>query len=76
MRFEGDRVIEQLSSGMEGLRQRGLAGDVEEVELIMERGGKFGGDTYIEKDGYLFDKNKGKRATLNGFNRPIKVIRL
>ncbi|WP_438006514.1 hypothetical protein WME89_49410 [Sorangium sp. So ce321] len=73
---DGDRVIEQLSSGMEGLRQRGLVGDVEEVELIMDRGGKFGGDTYIEKDGYLFDKNKGKRATLNGFNRPIKVIRL
>ncbi|WP_437936396.1 hypothetical protein [Sorangium sp. So ce341] len=73
---DGDRVIEQLSSGMEGLRQRGLVGDVEEVELIMERGGKFGGDTYIEKDGYLFDKNKGKRATLNGFNKSIKVIRL
>ncbi|XYH97258.1 hypothetical protein ACMHYB_57460 [Sorangium sp. So ce1128] len=73
---EGGRVIEQLSSGMEGVRQRGLVGDVEEVELIVERGAKFGGDTYIEKDGYLFDKNKGKRATLNGFNRPIKVIRL
>ncbi|AGP40800.1 hypothetical protein [Sorangium cellulosum] len=74
---EGGRVIEQLSSGMEGVRQRGLAGDVEkEVELIVERGAKFGGDTYIEKGGYLFDKNKDKRATLNGFNRPIKVIRL
>ncbi|XXY05691.1 hypothetical protein WMF26_42780 [Sorangium sp. So ce185] len=74
---EGGRVIEQLSSGMEGVRQRGLAGDVEkEVELIVERGAKFGGDTYVEQGGYLFDTNKDKRATLNGFNRPIKVIRL
>ncbi|WP_437810836.1 hypothetical protein [Sorangium sp. So ce1078] len=74
---DGGRVIEQLSSGMEGLRAKGLVGHVEDdAQLIMERGGKFGGDTYIEKDTYLFDKNKGKRATLNGFNRPIKVIRL
>jgi uncharacterized protein (UPF0371 family) len=61
---------------MEGLRQRGLAGDVEEVEVIMERRGQFDGARYIEKDGYLFDTTKGKRATLNGFNKFIKVIRL
>ncbi|WP_437754044.1 hypothetical protein [Sorangium sp. So ce1389] len=73
---DGGRVIEQLSSGMEGVRQRGLVGDVEEVELIVERGAKFGGDTYVEQGGYLFDKNKDKRATLNGFNKFIKVIRL
>jgi hypothetical protein len=72
----GKEVIEQLSSGMEGLRQKGLVGDVEEARLIMERRGKFGGDTYIEKDGYLFDTDKGKRATLIGFNRFIKVIRI
>ncbi|WP_434044737.1 MULTISPECIES: hypothetical protein [Sorangium] len=73
----GKEVIEQLSSGMEGVRQNGLVGDVEEeAQLLMERGGKFGGRKYIEKDGYLFDKDKGKRATLNGFNRVIRVIRL
>ncbi|XXY55195.1 hypothetical protein WME91_21575 [Sorangium sp. So ce269] len=74
---DGDEVIEQLSSGMEGVRQMGLVGHVEEeVELLMEQGGKFSGDTYIVKDGYLFNDKKGKRATLKGFNRSIKVIRL
>ncbi|WP_437783577.1 hypothetical protein [Sorangium sp. So ce1097] len=74
---EGKEVIEQLSSGMEGVRQNGLVGDVEEeAQLLMERGGKFGGTQYIEKDGYLFDTQKGKRATLKGFNKFIKVIRL
>ncbi|XXY53731.1 hypothetical protein WME91_21595 [Sorangium sp. So ce269] len=74
---DGGRVIEQLSSGMEGIRQRGLVGHVEDdAQLIVERGAKFGGDTYVEQGTYLFDKNKGKKATLNGFNRPIKVIRL
>ncbi|WP_237244606.1 MULTISPECIES: hypothetical protein [Sorangium] len=72
----GDKVIEQLSSGMEGLRTKGLVGDVEEAQLIMERGGKFDGKQYIAKDTYLFDTQKGKRATLNGFNIPIRVIRL
>ncbi|MDC0684816.1 hypothetical protein [Sorangium atrum] len=72
----GNDVIEQLSSGMEGVRQNGLVGDVEEVQLLMERGGKFGGTQYIAQDGYLFDTQKGKRASLKGFNMPIKVIRL
>ncbi|WP_437733371.1 hypothetical protein [Sorangium sp. So ce1335] len=72
---DGGRVIEQLSSGMEGLRAKGLVGHVEDdAQLLMERGGKFGGDTYVEQGTYLFDKNKGKRATLNGFNKFIKVI--
>ncbi|WP_437951874.1 hypothetical protein WME98_14650 [Sorangium sp. So ce296] len=77
MNVDGDEVIKQLSSGMEGVRQRGLVGHVEEeVELLMEQGGKFSGRKYTVKDGYLFDKDKDKRATLNGFNRFIKVVRL
>ncbi|WP_437828477.1 hypothetical protein [Sorangium sp. So ce1153] len=73
---DGDRVIDQLSNAMEALARKGRAGDVEEVELIMERGGKLGGKKYTIKDGYLFDEDKGKRASLKGFNKPIKVIRL
>ncbi|AUX26160.1 hypothetical protein SOCEGT47_067210 [Sorangium cellulosum] len=72
----GNDVIGQLSSGMEGVRRHGLVGDVEEVQLLMERGGKFGGTQYVAQDGYLFDTQKGKRATLKGFNMLIKVIRL
>jgi hypothetical protein len=73
---DGDEVIEQLSSGMEGVRQRGLTGDIEEPELFIEQRGKFGGTTYNVKDGYLFDKDRGKRAILKGLNRFIRVIRL
>ncbi|WP_437754047.1 hypothetical protein [Sorangium sp. So ce1389] len=70
-------VTDQLSNGMEGLRKKGVAGDVEQVELIMARGAKFKPeDTYTVKDGYLFNVKKGKRETLNGFNRPIRVIQL
>ncbi|WP_437896506.1 hypothetical protein [Sorangium sp. So ce124] len=70
-------MIQQLSSGMEGLRQRGVVGDVEQVELIMARGGKFSPEnTYSIKDGYLFNVKKGKREPLNGFNTPIRVIQL
>lgn len=62
---------------MEGLRQKGVVGDVEQVELIMARGGKFSPEnTYSIKDGYLFNVKKGKREPLNGFNRPIRVIQL
>nr|WP_242516359.1 hypothetical protein [Sorangium cellulosum] len=72
-----DDVIKQLSNGMEGLRKEGVAGDVEQVELIMTRGAKFKPkDTYTVKDGYLFNVKKGKRETLNGFNNPIKVTQL
>ncbi|WP_437957387.1 hypothetical protein WME76_39710 [Sorangium sp. So ce119] len=70
-------MIQQLSSGMEWLRKEGVVGDVEQVELIMARGGKFSPEnTYSIKDGYLFNVKKGKREPLNGFNRPIRVIQL
>ncbi|WP_437688612.1 hypothetical protein [Sorangium sp. So ce176] len=70
-------VTDQLSNGMEALRKEGVVGDVEQVELIMKRGAKFKPeDTYAVKDGYLFNVKKGKRETLNGFNRPIRVIQL
>jgi hypothetical protein len=74
--IDGNKVIEQLSPAMEGLRQKGLVGDVEAVQFIMEQRGQFSGTQYIAQDGYLFDTKKGKRATLNGFNRFIRVIRL
>jgi hypothetical protein len=70
-------IIEQLSNGMEGLRKNGVAGDVEQVELIMTRGGKFKPEkTYSVKDGYLFDLKTGKNVALQGFNKFIRVIQL
>ncbi|WP_437481691.1 hypothetical protein WME75_38860 [Sorangium sp. So ce1014] len=74
---ELDDVFKQLSNGMEGLRKKGVAGDVEHVELIMTRGAKFKPkDTYAVKDGYLFNTKTRKKVTLKGFNHPIKVTQL
>ncbi|WP_437481685.1 hypothetical protein WME75_38830 [Sorangium sp. So ce1014] len=74
---ELDDVFKQLSNGMEGLRKKGVAGDVEHVELIMTRGAKFKPkDTYVVKDGYLFNTKTRKKVTLKGFNHPIKVTQL
>ncbi|WP_437586144.1 hypothetical protein [Sorangium sp. So ce1000] len=74
---ELDDVFKQLSNGMEGLRNKGVAGDVEQVELIMTRGAKFKPkDTYAVKDGYLFNTKTRKKVTLKGFNHPIKVTQL
>ncbi|XYH98039.1 hypothetical protein ACMHYB_61585 [Sorangium sp. So ce1128] len=74
---ELDDVFKQLSNGMEGLRNKGVAGDVEQVELIMTRGAKFKPkDTYTVKDGYLFNTKTRKKVTLKGFNHPIKVTQL
>ncbi|WP_437597339.1 hypothetical protein WMF28_32405 [Sorangium sp. So ce590] len=74
---ELDDVFKQLSNGMEGLRNKGVVGDVEQVELIMTRGAKFKPkDTYAVKDGYLFNTKTRKKVTLKGFNHPIKVTQL
>ncbi|WP_437304897.1 hypothetical protein [Sorangium sp. So ce388] len=74
---ELDDVFKQLSNGMEGLRKKGVAGDVEQVELIMTRGAKFKPEkTYSVKDGYLFNTTTRKKVTLKGFNHPIKVTQL
>ncbi|WP_437991714.1 hypothetical protein [Sorangium sp. So ce145] len=74
---ELDDVFKQLSNGMEGLRNKGVAGDVEQVELIITRGAKFKPkDTYAVKDGYLFNTKTRKKVTLKGFNHPIKVTQL
>ncbi|WP_437904049.1 hypothetical protein WME95_37015 [Sorangium sp. So ce327] len=74
---ELDDVFKQLSNGMEGLRNKGVAGDVEQVELIVTRGAKFKPEkTYSVKDGYLFNTTTRKKVTLKGFNHPIKVTQL
>ncbi|WP_433931296.1 hypothetical protein AB3662_44060 [Sorangium cellulosum] len=74
---ELDDVFKQLSNGMEGLRKKGVAGDVEQVELIMTRGEKFKPEkTYSVKGGYLFNTKTHKQVTLKGFNNPIKVTQL
>ncbi|WP_437572867.1 hypothetical protein [Sorangium sp. So ce542] len=69
-------VRNQLTNAMEAVKNKGLAGDVQRVELIMEQGAEFKPDKFIVKDGYLFDTDKGKTVTLKGFDTFIMVIRL
>ncbi|AUX37151.1 MULTISPECIES: hypothetical protein [Sorangium] len=69
-------VRNQLTNAMEAVTKKGLAGDVERVELIMEQGAKFNPEKFTVKDGYLFDAETGKTVTLKGFNKFIMVIRL
>ncbi|WP_437854752.1 hypothetical protein [Sorangium sp. So ce363] len=70
-------VRDQLLNAMRALKDKwGLAGDVQRVELIMEQGAKFKPKKFTVKDGYLFDSDAGETVTLEGFNKPIMVIRL
>ncbi|AUX26756.1 hypothetical protein SOCEGT47_073260 [Sorangium cellulosum] len=69
-------VREQLTNGMEGVKRKGLIGDVQRVELIMEQGAEFKEKKFIVKDGYLFDSDEGKTVTLKDFDNFIMVIRL
>ncbi|WP_437779174.1 hypothetical protein [Sorangium sp. So ce1097] len=66
----------QLLNAMNALKEKRLDGDVARVELIMEQGAKFDPKKYTVKDGYLFDSDAGKIVILDGFNKPIMVIRL
>lgn len=63
-------------NAMEALKKRRLNGDVARVEIIIEQGAKFDPTKFIVKDGYLFDWDAGQTVTLEGFNKPIMVIRL
>jgi hypothetical protein len=70
------KVLKQLSNPMKALKKTGLDGDVTRVELIMEQGAKFKPKKFTVKDGYLFDSDRGKTVTLDGFDKFIMVIRL
>ncbi|WP_437598374.1 hypothetical protein WMF28_37265 [Sorangium sp. So ce590] len=71
-----DDVRHQLSNAMKALKDKGLDGDVDRVELIMEQGAKFDDPNFTVRDGYLFNLKTGKTVTLIDFNKPIMVIRL
>ncbi|WP_438032333.1 hypothetical protein [Sorangium sp. So ce204] len=70
------KVRDQLLNAMEALKKRRLDGDVARVEIIIEQGAKFDPNKFTVKDGYLFDWDAGETVILEGFNKPIMVIRL
>ncbi|WP_437599434.1 hypothetical protein WMF28_42080 [Sorangium sp. So ce590] len=74
--IEVDTVRKQLTNAMKALKDKGLDGDVARVELIMEQGAEFKPTKFTVKDGYLFDWDAGETVTIEGFDKPIMVIRL
>ncbi|WP_434043413.1 MULTISPECIES: hypothetical protein [Sorangium] len=69
-------VRDQLTNAMKALKKKGLDGDVDRVELIMEQGAEFKDPSFTVKDGYIINSQTGKTVTLEGFNKFIMVIRL
>ncbi|WP_437306726.1 hypothetical protein [Sorangium sp. So ce388] len=69
-------VRDQLTNAMTALKKKGLDGDVDRVELIMEQGAEFKDPNFTVKDGYIINSQTGKTVTLEGFNKFIMVIRL
>ncbi|HTN88029.1 MAG TPA: hypothetical protein VL242_30325, partial [Sorangium sp.] len=69
-------VRDQLTNAMEALKKKGLDGDVDRVELIMEQGAEFKDPNFTVKDGYIINSQTGKTVTLEGFDKFIMVIRL
>ncbi|WP_438017413.1 hypothetical protein WMF18_42740 [Sorangium sp. So ce315] len=74
--IEVDTVRKQLTNAMKALKEKRLDGDVARVELIMEQGAEFKPAKFTVKDGYLFDWDAGETVTIEGFDKPIMVIRL
>jgi hypothetical protein len=69
-------AIPQLTNAMKKLKELGLAGDVERVEIIVQKGAKLGNNCGT-KDGYLFNKLNGKTVNIDDFPLLfIKVIEL
>ncbi|WP_438016096.1 hypothetical protein WMF18_35415 [Sorangium sp. So ce315] len=69
-------VRDQLTNAMKALKKKGLDGDVDRVELIMDQGAEFKDPNFTVKDGYIVNSQTGKTVSLDGFNRFIMVIRL
>ncbi|AUX33486.1 MULTISPECIES: hypothetical protein [Sorangium] len=69
-------VRDQLTNAMEALKKKGLDGDVDRVELIMEQGAEFKDPNFTVKDGYIINSQTGKTVALQGFDKFIMVIRI
>ena len=67
----------QLQNGMKALTEKGIAGDVERVELIILKGASLkNNDFKIAADGFLVRISTGARVTVEGFKNFIMVIQI
>ncbi|WP_438033971.1 hypothetical protein [Sorangium sp. So ce204] len=71
-----DKALKQLTNAMEALKKKGLAGDVQRVELIMPKGAPLNNEDLKIVDGYLLRVSTGERITIKGFKNLVMVIQL
>jgi hypothetical protein len=71
-------ALDQLKNTMNKLKDAGLVGDVERVELIINKGATFSDTNYAVKNGFLVKVTEGYKAVeLEGFtNLFVRVIDL
>jgi hypothetical protein len=74
---DAKHAVDQISSTMAALEKKGLAGDVERVELMMKKGVPFKDPKFGLKDGYLINKLTGQTVEVPGFKMVfVKVVQL
>ncbi|MEO5726566.1 MAG: hypothetical protein ABI134_01455, partial [Byssovorax sp.] len=68
-------ALKQLGNGMKALKKKGLAGDVERVELIIEKGAVIKVNDLSVVNGYLVKVSEGNaRVQIDGFKNFVMVI--
>jgi len=76
-KVEVSKAVDQLTSTMKALAAKGLAGDVERVEIIMKNGAVFDDLNFGLKDGYLIKKATGTSVEIPGFKMLfVRIVQL
>ncbi|WP_437606584.1 hypothetical protein WMF20_37250 [Sorangium sp. So ce834] len=71
-----NKALKQLTNGMEALKNKGLAGDVQRIELIMPKGAPLNNEDLKIVNGYLVRVSTGERITIKRFKNLVMVIQL
>ncbi|WP_437547372.1 hypothetical protein WME97_45475 [Sorangium sp. So ce367] len=71
-----DKALKQLTNAMEALKKKGLAGDVQRVELIMPKGAALNNEDLKIVDDYLVRVSTGERITIKGLKNLVMVIQV
>lgn len=71
-------AIKQLTNALKALKEKGLAGDVARVEIIIKKGVAFDDHNKITNNGYLFDKSTGRTVQISGegFKHFVRIIEI
>jgi hypothetical protein len=74
---DAEHAVSQLKSTLEKLKEQGLAGDVDRLEIRMPKGAPFKNQDLGIKDGYLIKWSTGKPVAIDGFNKVfVKIIQI